>query len=245
MEIKILGNGGAINNGLFYNSFIIDNHILCETPPDIMLTLKKQKVNIVNIDTIIISHFHGDHIFGFPFLILNLFYESFFNDVSKIDVYGPKGIKKKVEELWISAFTKNHPCFQWIDKNFIFHEISNQMISINDYKMEFYELDHIVLTYGFNLYEENDKCLFSYVADSIWTNNINLMLNKKPKVVIIDLNGKKEDNHKIHISIDDLIENGLVLTGDDTIYYGTHLKDEFESHHKNIKCSFVGSTINI
>ena len=39
MKIKILGNGGAINDGLPYNSFAINGTLLCETPPDIMLSM--------------------------------------------------------------------------------------------------------------------------------------------------------------------------------------------------------------
>jgi hypothetical protein len=36
MKIKMVGTGGAINDGLPYNSFIVDNTLLVEAPPDIM-----------------------------------------------------------------------------------------------------------------------------------------------------------------------------------------------------------------
>ena len=39
MEITILGTGGGVNAGLPYNAFLIDDSFLCETPPDIMLTV--------------------------------------------------------------------------------------------------------------------------------------------------------------------------------------------------------------
>ena len=42
MNIRMLGTGGAINNGLPYNSFIINEDLLIETPPDIMISLFRE-----------------------------------------------------------------------------------------------------------------------------------------------------------------------------------------------------------
>jgi ribonuclease BN (tRNA processing enzyme) len=68
MRIQVLGNGGAINEGLPYSSFVVDGILLCETPPDIMLSLHKHAIEISSIKTVYISHLHGDHTFGLPFL---------------------------------------------------------------------------------------------------------------------------------------------------------------------------------
>ncbi len=73
MIIKILGNGGALNDGLPYNSYTIDEKILIETPPDIMVSLHRENIDIYSLEAIYISHLHGDHTFGFPFLALDLF----------------------------------------------------------------------------------------------------------------------------------------------------------------------------
>ena len=245
MNIKILGNGGAINNGLFYNSFIIDNHILFETPPDIMITLNNQNININNIDSIFISHFHGDHFFGFPFLVLNLFYNNFCKEFKKINIYGPKGLRDEINQLLIMAFSKDHPCYKWMNEYFIFNEISEKKAIISKYNVEYFEVEHMVITYGIILYKEDNIFLFSYIPDSIWTKNIEVILNNKPKIVIIDLNGNKNDKQKVHISFDDLLEKGLKITYEKTIYYGTHLKEEFISNNKYIKCCKSGDEINL
>ena len=84
MIIKILGNGGAINDGLAYNAFAINGTLLCETPPDIMLSINKNSIDLASIDRIYISHLHGDHIFGLPFLILSAFFE----DVAFVVILG-------------------------------------------------------------------------------------------------------------------------------------------------------------
>ncbi|HNX25734.1 MAG TPA: hypothetical protein PKG60_16930, partial [Spirochaetota bacterium] len=61
MQIKILGNGGAINDGLPYNSFLVDDFFLAETPPDIMTSLFRERTDLSKLRVIYISHFHGDH----------------------------------------------------------------------------------------------------------------------------------------------------------------------------------------
>jgi len=67
MKIKILGNGGAINDGLPYNAFMVNRTLLCEVPPDIMLSIHKNCIDISLINTIYMPHLHGDHTFGLPF----------------------------------------------------------------------------------------------------------------------------------------------------------------------------------
>ena len=47
IKIKILGNGGCLNKGLPYNSFIINDNFIFESPPDIMLSLHKNKIDII------------------------------------------------------------------------------------------------------------------------------------------------------------------------------------------------------
>jgi ribonuclease BN (tRNA processing enzyme) len=94
MKIKILGNGGAINDGLPYNAFVINGTLLCETPPDIMLSINKNFVELSSINTIYISHLHGDHIFGLPFLIISAFFLHVGNDKKlSFIIVGPVHLK--------------------------------------------------------------------------------------------------------------------------------------------------------
>lgn len=216
MEIKILGNGGGTNKGLKYNSFIINKKYLCELPPDIMYTLNKNKINIYKIETIFISHLHGDHIFGIPFLILELFYYSTNNNNKNINIkiFGPKNTKKHTEQLLALSFSKNHPSINWIDKNITFIEINEKSIIsfIPDYNIKYFKLNHPINTYGFALYNNKNEILLSYMPDTLWDSEIKKILEKKPKAVIIDLNGQKNEKKKVHLSIDDLKEFALPIT---------------------------------
>ncbi len=240
MEIKILGNGGGINKGLNYNSFIINKKYLCELPPDIMFTLNKNKININRIETIFISHLHGDHIFGLPFLVLELFYNSINNSTNnkKIKIFGPKKIKKHAEQLLALSFTSSHPSLKWMNENINFIEIDKKsnISFITNFNIKYFKLKHPIDTYGFVLHNNKNEIPLSYIPDTLWNNEIKKVLEKKPKAVIIDLNGQKKDKKKVHLSHDDLIKYALPITKDKTIYYGTHLKKEFKETNKYIKC---------
>lgn len=48
-------------------SAIIDDHILVDAPNGIIKYLKHLGYDILKIDTIIITHLHGDHFLIYPF----------------------------------------------------------------------------------------------------------------------------------------------------------------------------------
>jgi ribonuclease BN (tRNA processing enzyme) len=134
MQIKILGNGGAINDGLPFNSFMIDEFFLVETPPDIMYSLFREKANLSEIRVIYLSHYHGDHYFGLPFLILRLFFNAAGEPLDyKIRLLGPADVQIVAKEICRLALGDNHPVNQWIDNNFLFTEISSGVeITLDD-----------------------------------------------------------------------------------------------------------------
>jgi ribonuclease BN (tRNA processing enzyme) len=127
-EILILGNGGAISEGLDYNSFLIDRSCLCEVPPDIMNSLYRSKADLSLIDTVFISHFHGDHCFGLPFLLLS-FLVMGDKAPAAIEIVAPAGIRSLAFSLTETAFTKEHPCLPWMEKHLflIFPRVSGSI----------------------------------------------------------------------------------------------------------------------
>ena len=247
MKIKILGNGGALNDGLPYNAFMINESLLCESPPDIMLSINKHSIDLSSIKTIYISHLHGDHMFGLPFIILSAFILHAGNGkASSFKIVGPEGLEKMTENLVVCAFTSKHPCFQWMKEFCSFVEIDETSKSnlINGYQTSIFKLDHLVETYGFSFTKENNVD-FAYIADTRWCESVDTVLSSKPRIVLIDLNGKDDDPIRIHPSIKDLKEKAIPITREKTQYYGTHLKEEFKSPIPCLKCATPGMVIDL
>ena len=247
MCIKILGNGGAINNGLSYNAFVINQTLLCETPPDIMLSLHQNGIDISSINTIYISHLHGDHTFGLPFLMLSAFFRHFKSgDRLPYTIVGPEGLEEMAQDLVISAFTARHHCLKWMKEFCTFVEVdeSSKPDLLQGYQASLFKLNHLVDTFGFSL-AKDDRVEFAYVADTLWCESISTVLGSRPQVVLIDLNGQDNDPDRVHLAMSDLKQKAIPITGDDTQYYGTHLVDEFESTMPCIRCAKPGMVISL
>jgi hypothetical protein len=226
MQIKILGAGGAINDGIPYNAFAIDSRVLCEAPPDIMVSLKRRGIDCTKITTIFVSHFHADHCFGMPFFLLNRFNAEHDREgKTRLTIAGPRGIKKTTLALLAKAFGNKHPCVPWtrISCRFIELTASSRFELILGCRTLYFRMRHMVETYGFIMFRGR-KPLFAYTADTLWCGSVERILKHRPMVALMDLNGARDDRVPVHISPDDVIEFGMPMTRTATTYYGTHLR---------------------
>ncbi|MBN2400773.1 MAG: ribonuclease Z [Spirochaetes bacterium] len=248
MNMKILGNGGALNDGLPYNSFIINEKILIEMPPDVMLSLLRENIDIPAIEQIYISHLHGDHTFGFPFFALRLFkLGTEIRQKKKLKLYIPRHGKDYLIDLTEKAMSVGSPCVDWVVKNIDFKEISLSQapeIELMDYTAELFKMDHPLETYGFVL-KKNSKILFTYTSDTKWSHNIEFILKEKSKIILIDLNGEPGDPSPVHVSEQELIQNGIKLVHPKAVFYGTHLRRFKKSGHPMIRYAEPGMEIEI
>lgn len=239
MRIKILGNGGAINDGLPYNSFIIDDSFLIEAPPDIMIGIFRENIDILNIKTIYISHFHADHYFGISFLLLRCFMEE---SKTRVKIIGPRGIGDRIKEICETAFGTDHPMQKWVKDHVTCEYIEKtKAIAVNlHYDIKPVPLFHSPETFGFILESEGKKV--TYLADTYWKDTL-LEYIQDSDAVIVDLNGEKNDKVKVHISEEDLVKYALPGVKSDIIFYGTHLKKNKVSANNRIKYLKPGDEI--
>jgi hypothetical protein len=196
-----------------------------------MASLGRLDVPCTELTTVFVSHFHGDHCFGLPFLLLNLFYHSV-KDAQKreLRIIAPRGIEQRTRDLCALALGEDHPCIQWIGETCRFLEINKESYVelIPGYTAGFFQTEHFTETYGF-LLSRNGSPVFAYVPDTLWCPSVARMLAQRPPAVLIDLGGDRDDPAPVHLSEADLVEHALPITGTLTRYYGTHLKQHKES----------------
>ena len=98
MELTFLGSSNAFAaEGRYWSSFIVDKKYLFDAPPTLLPHLKQLGVNLRDIEAVFLSHHHGDHFMGMPFLFLEYFYVT----ERKDDLYivGPPGVKDWIEDF--------------------------------------------------------------------------------------------------------------------------------------------------
>jgi len=244
MEIMILGTGGAISKGLPYNAFLIDRKYLCEMPPDIMITLQRHGFNVMDIEAAFISHFHADHVFGLPFFMLDRFLRVHKTGKDPaLTVFGPAGSAGAAKNLLVTAFGAGHPSVVWMCRRVLFIEIgeSSRKSFMAGNPIRYWKLEHPVPTYGYTLYRPDNTALFSYISDTVWSPAVTEMVSENPGAVLMDLNGRRDDEPQLHICREDVIEKGLSVTKDKTVFYGTHLMEEFTETNPRLKCAKPGA----
>ena len=105
VEVELLGSGNAFLPSERMHSFLlIDKHIIVDCPPTALASLRKAKISPADIDTILITHVHGDHVFGFPFLLLERKYISDRENLKPLTVAGSKGVRERLTLLCKLAY---------------------------------------------------------------------------------------------------------------------------------------------
>jgi len=102
LDLLFLGTGNAISyEGRAQSSFFVNGRYLFDAGPSALQQLKKSRINPGDVRVILISHFHADHFFGLPFLLLDYWIA---NREDELHIVGPPGIEARTEELLDLAF---------------------------------------------------------------------------------------------------------------------------------------------
>jgi len=108
VNVSFLGTGDAFaSDGRFQSGYLVEAHkyrILMEAGPTILCALKRTKVAPNELDLILISHLHGDHYAGLPFLLLEYIFESQLR--KPIIVAGPARLEERTWLLFDTMFPR-------------------------------------------------------------------------------------------------------------------------------------------
>lgn len=150
IKITFLGTSSAIPTdkrnhiSIFMN--YKDENILIDCGEGTQRQIRKAKINPCSITRLLITHFHGDHVFGLPGLLQTLA----LNNYNKtLYIYGPKGTKKYILEIFKT--------FIGIKKiKFEIKEVSGKFLKTKDFEISALPLDHDAPCNGY-LFTEKDK----------------------------------------------------------------------------------------
>lgn len=99
VEVLFVGTGDAYNSGGRRNSAILirdgKRTLLLDCGPTTLLGLQDLGIDPRDIDALAISHFHGDHASGIPFLLLAYLYEH--PRARPLEILGPPGVEEFID----------------------------------------------------------------------------------------------------------------------------------------------------
>lgn len=111
LELTFLGTGDAFaSHGRFQSGYMIeaaDSKILMDPGPTALCAMKRGGFKPADVDIILVSHLHGDHFGGLPFLLLEYVYES--PRSTKLVIAGPRHIEERTWRLFNTMFPGTKP----------------------------------------------------------------------------------------------------------------------------------------
>ena len=99
--LTVLGSGDAFaSGGRSQAGYVIDAsgvRVMLEAGPDLLGMLKRAGIPPASLDLVLISHLHGDHFAGLPFLMLEYMFES--PRKRPLTIAGPRNLEQRTLQL--------------------------------------------------------------------------------------------------------------------------------------------------
>ena len=98
MELTFLGSSNAFAaEGRYWSSFLVDKKYIFDAPPTLLPHLKQLQIPLTEIEVLFLTHHHGDHFMGVPFLFLEYMYMT--QREKDFYIVGPPGVRDWIEDF--------------------------------------------------------------------------------------------------------------------------------------------------
>jgi ribonuclease BN (tRNA processing enzyme) len=120
MQLRFIGCGDAFGSGGRYNTcFHLTGdrvNFLIDCGASSLPALKRERIARGDIDLILITHFHGDHFGGLPFLLLDA---QFARRTRPLVIAGPEGIEARLTQVMEALFENSSQTKQRFDMSVV------------------------------------------------------------------------------------------------------------------------------
>ena len=167
MKVITIGTGSMWYK---YNSacYLIDNDIMVDFPNGACKYLYRNNIEPSSINHILITHFHGDHYFDLPFLILNKSKHNYTN----LYIYCSKDGEEKIKQIGQLAFPNSfNIAHKQLNTNYNF----NETFQINNYNIKKILVDHGNLKPCYGYIFNNKNKYIGFTGDTHLCNGVETM----------------------------------------------------------------------
>ena len=173
MQLQFVGCGDALGSGGRYNTcfHVTGDHVnfLIDCGASSLPALKRLDIARNDIDLILITHFHGDHFGGLPFLLLDA---QFTRRTRPLVIAGPSGIETRLPQLMEVMFEHSSKTKQKFDLSVVTLK-PDETHSFGAVKVTPYPVIHGESGGPFLGYRiEAEGRIIAYSADTEWTETL-------------------------------------------------------------------------
>jgi len=196
--MTFLGTGNFSAPGRYWNSFVLDRTVLVEPSPTALPHLRRCGFDVGQLESIVISHFHPDHTFGWPFLALEIYRAARTRPVS---VIGPPGVERFLGDMmrFGSVVDIHEALMDMPDVRFV--DVDGSWQEAGGLRFRAIEVDHVPDLRCFGFLLEHDGRIIGYSGDTRPCPGLEELAGGA-EVLVLECNGAHEP--KTHMDMDDV-----------------------------------------
>jgi ribonuclease BN (tRNA processing enzyme) len=172
VKVRFLGSGDAFGSGGRFQTCIhLESggaQVLVDCGASSLIAMRRFAVDPSAIDAVILSHLHGDHFGGVPFLILD---GQFTRRTRPLVVAGPPGVEARVREAMEVLFPGSSRAPRRFETRFV--ELADRAIlEIDQVSVTPFGVVHASGAPPFALRVAGDERIVAYSGDTEWTDSL-------------------------------------------------------------------------
>jgi len=172
VKVRFLGSGDAFGSGGRFQTCIHvesgASQLLLDCGASSLIAMRRFGVDPQAIDTVILSHLHGDHFGGVPFLILD---GQFKRRTRPLLVAGPPGVDKRVREAMEVFFPGSTRIERRFETRFV--ELADRVpVDVGPAQVTAFEVSHASGAPPFAIRVAAGGKVVAYSGDTEWTESL-------------------------------------------------------------------------
>ena len=194
MKLKVLGCGDAFGSeGRFNTSFLLQDdqyNVLVDCGASTLIKLKHHKISPESIDLIVITHFHGDHYGGIPFIVISNKIE--YQRSRPLIIVGPEGIKEKTYQLQEALYPGTSDLLEEIGVEFYeYNDTFSEVLA--GIEVRGLKVTHAPPSNPHGVQLKIGGKLFGFSGDTEWDDNL-IELAESTDLFILECNNLTKDS---------------------------------------------------
>lgn len=220
MKLKLVGTGSIVSSRRSACS-VIDNNILIDCGNGLVKTLAEQGIDVNDIETVLITHLHADHILDLPFFVIT---RAITKAKKTATIYCPKGAEKITKHIcndYIGIGTDIYTQYKKDAKvEFVEIDVLENKEVANGYRIDSYIVEHGDKKPAYGYVVKKDGKAIGFSGDSGYCENIENIVNSSTIAVLEMTRVKDGLQHMGYKNIETFCKKykKIILT--------THMSDE-------------------
>lgn len=177
MKITIVGSGDAFaTGGRAHTCFRIETEtdagavaILVDFGAASIVSWKKLGLRFDAVESVVVSHLHGDHFGGLPFLLLDCQFVE--RRAKPLALIGPPGFGQSLDAALETLFPGAKE-LRWSFPWSVEEQLTGRVARVSGFAVETYEVLHAAGGLSTGVRISDGKSVFAYSGDTGWTNTL-------------------------------------------------------------------------